>query len=470
VISETILQYRIIKKLAAGGMGEVYLAEDTKLRRRVAIKILPADLTENEDRRCRFEREAQAASALNHPNIVTIHEIGESEVGRFVVMELVEGVTLREVVSETCAPERAIHIARQAAEALRVAHEQGIVHRDIKPENIMVRADGDVKLLDFGLARLIPQKGPQSLAETAMLADHQPVSRTSPGMLLGTPRYMSPEQARGETLSEATDIFSLGLVVYELVTGQHPFQSDSQIGVRHAIVSRPALSPSRLKPEIPAELETLILRMLEKDPSRRPNATETEECLAKLLREGTGMQRGPLVPSMELHSVGREKERAEMLAGFESAAAGRGLMLCISGEPGMGKTTLVEDFLSVLTAHRAPHSVARGRCSERLAGTEAYLPLLEALDSLIHAEGGESAAHLMKLVAPTWYAQIAPLDGASAIADVKGTSQERMKLEISAFLEETSRPGHWFYSLMISTGPMSLLWICSLILRPNSAG
>jgi len=213
----------VVAALGAGGMGEVYAAEDLRLRRRLALKVLPADVTDDPDRLRRFEQEAYAASALNHPNIVTIYELGSCSEGRFIAMEFVQGRTLGELVRQPCAIETVAQIGRQIAEALRVAHGAGITHRDIKPENIMVRDDGYVKVLDFGLARLMSPSPDEAQAET--------MAATPPGTLLGTVRYMSPEQARGETVTPATDIFSLGLVLYELTAARHAFAADGPLQV-----------------------------------------------------------------------------------------------------------------------------------------------------------------------------------------------------------------------------------------------
>src|SRR2546428_268807 len=226
MIGQTIAHYRILAKLGAGGMGEVFLALDTKLERKLALKLLPAQFTQDESHVRRFEQEAKAASALNHPNIITIHEIGESQAGRFIAMEFVQGRTLGTLIGERLSPDQLISVGRQIARALAVAHAAGIVHRDIKPANIMLRDDGYVKVLDFGLARLASSSATLSEAET--------LDGTSPGTLLGTLRYMSPEQARGEKAMQPSDIFSLGLVFYELVTGRHPFQAGSPVGILQA--------------------------------------------------------------------------------------------------------------------------------------------------------------------------------------------------------------------------------------------
>ncbi len=455
----TLSHYRIVRQLGAGGMGEVYLAEDKRLRRKVAIKLLPAELTRDADRVRRFEQEAQAASALNHPNIITIYDIGESEAGRFIVMEYVEGRTLRKLINESITLDALAHLGGQIAKALSVAHAAGITHRDIKPDNIMARDDGYVKILDFGLARLVP---------TELDKEGATLNNTMQGVLLGTVAYMSPEQARGGPVTHASDVFSLGLIFYEMATGRRPFVTDSILGTLNAVATQAPFRPSRLNPGIPLALETLILRMLEKDARLRPTAAEIEAALRAMegqrdgetegLRERDFLSVSPSLPpsvslSLHPHTVGRKKELSELRAGLASAAAGRGLLLCVAGEPGIGKTTLVEDFLSDLEARGQSCLVARGQCSERLAGTEAYLPWLEALDSLLrNAEkqsqgetlvfGAESIAQVAKRLAPTWYAEVAPLRSSGSSIErlqaERASSQERMKREFGALLQEIS--------------------------------
>ena len=434
MIGKLVGHYRITAELGRGGMGEVYEAQDVRLGRLVALKFLPERSLVDHTAVERFFREARAASSLNHPNIVTIYDIGEADTGRFIAMELIQGITLRSVTGEALSTERLVEIGVQVAQALVAAHSAGIIHRDIKPENIMVRNDGYVKMLDFGLARLVPAGVGDGDTATAQATDA--------GALLGTVRYMSPEQGRGETVATMSDIFSLGIVLYELATGQHPFQANSQIGTLHAIMSLPATAPSRIRPGIPVALESLILRMLEKEPRLRPTAADVGAALSQVLGRNPVHVTEPVMLQTERHVVGRKTELTQLRSSFEAAAAGRGMMICIAGEPGIGKTTLVEDFFLELTG--VPCSIGRGRCSERLAGSEAYLPFLEALESLMHGETGEPAAHVMKAVAPTWYVQIAPLSKEDSsldrvMADAKAASQERMKRELFAFVQELSR-------------------------------
>ena len=224
-----IQNYRIERKIGSGGMGEVYLAEDTELNRKVALKLLPPHFTVNPDRVRRFEREARAASALNHPNIVTIYEIGLSDTTHFIATEFVDGKTLRQLINEKpLTLNETLNVSMQVAEALNGAHAAGIVHRDIKPENIMIRHDGYVKILDFGLAKLTEQQAIEAELETPTLL------QTNPGLVMGTVQYMSPEQARAKNVGVGTDIWSLGIVMYELLAGQVPFTGETP---SHVMVS-----------------------------------------------------------------------------------------------------------------------------------------------------------------------------------------------------------------------------------------
>jgi tetratricopeptide (TPR) repeat protein len=427
-------RYVIRGLLGGGGMGLVYQADDSRLGRGVALKFLAGCGLDSRALE-RFQREAQTASALNHPHICTVYDVGEHENQPFLVMELVDGKTLREIAAESPSLALLENVIGQVARALSAAHAAGIVHRDIKPENIMVRTDGYVKVLDFGLARRLPSglgSGPAG-------------ATTEPGLLLGTFRYMSPEQARGEPATSVSDVFALGIVLYELATGRHPFAAESVLGVLHAIVSESPLPARRLNPRIAGPLEKLIECMLQKDGRLRPQAIEVEQALTEASQADAAFQpRDIPAPSIERRTVGRQAELAELEAAFDSAAQGRGQIVCVAGEPGIGKTTLVEEFLADLASKESVYRLAVGRCSERLAGAEAYLPILEALDSLIHGERGETAAQAMKALAPTWYVQLAPFEPddssfARVREEAKVASLERVKRELAAFVQETAR-------------------------------
>ncbi len=259
-------RYQILSTLGAGGMGEVYLAQDTKLGRRVALKILPADVASDQKRMQRFIQEAQAASALNHPNIITIHEIEEADSTHFIATEFIDGETLRQRMSHArLTTSESLDIAIQVASALSAAHESGIVHRDIKPENIMIRRDGIIKVLDFGLAKLTELQPARVDPEAPTKA----IVNTEPGTVMGTAHYMSPEQSRGLDVDARTDIWSLGVVLYEMVTGRHPFTGETTTDVLASIVKATPAPLTGYSTNAPAKLEEIVGKALEKDREER---------------------------------------------------------------------------------------------------------------------------------------------------------------------------------------------------------
>ena len=259
----TLSHYRIVSKIGAGGMGEVYLAEDTQLERLVALKVLLAEIADDEDRVRRFVQEAKAASALNHPNILTVHEIGHFENLRFIATELIKGQTLRDRLrGEPLSLRKTLDIALQVAAALNAAHQAGIVHRDIKPENIMLRDDGLVKVLDFGLAKLTEMK-----SEPASPEDVTRVHiKTSPGLVMGTAAYMSPEQARGKEIDSRSDIWSLGAVIYEMLTRRIPFAGETTSDSVAAILTT---DPAPLDANTPLELQRIVKKTLQRKADER---------------------------------------------------------------------------------------------------------------------------------------------------------------------------------------------------------
>ncbi|HEX5108750.1 MAG TPA: protein kinase [Vicinamibacterales bacterium] len=431
---EVIGRYRVLGVLGEGGMGVVYRALDERLGREVALKLLK----KQDDPYAieRFFRESRAASALNHPNIVTVFEAGEDVCGPFIAMELVRGQRLRALTGQPVGIERLVSWGRQTAEALSVAHAAGIVHRDVKPENIMVRDDGYVKVLDFGLARLTQPVDRSSTVSTTF--------ETGQRTILGTHRYMSPEQATADVVGPASDIFSLGLVLYELATGQHPFEAESHYGVLHAILAQAPVPPSRVNVELSGNLEGLLLRMLQKDADLRPAASEVAATLADVNRPFTSRPGRTVATTTAARRtlVGRGNARRELHEALAHVREGSGLLLCVSGEPGIGKSTLVDEFLAEVVEETPIPAIARGRCSERLAGTEAYLPLLDALEELVRGDG--TLARLMKSVAPLWYVQVASSSvqdssWSGVVRDARSGTQERLKREVVAFLTEASR-------------------------------
>ena len=289
MIDKTLAHYRIVDKLGEGGMGQVFVAEDTRLGRKVALKVLAGEMANDADRLQRFEREARAVAALNHPNIVTIYSVEEADGHHFITMELVEGKTLaEELLKGPLRLERFFDMAHSLADALNAAHSQGIIHRDLKPANVMVGPEGRVKILDFGLAKL---RGAESGADTL---DAPTAALTQEGLILGTVPYMSPEQLQGKPADHRSDIFSLGIMLYEMATGRRPFQGETSVDLISSILRDTPLPVTEVKVDLPHDLGRVIRRCLEKETGRRYQSVQdirTE--LEDLVADKTQVSEGP---------------------------------------------------------------------------------------------------------------------------------------------------------------------------------
>ena len=370
-------RYEIRSRIGEGGMGEVYLAEDTRLHRKVALKVLPHDLAANRDRMRRFEQEATAAAALNHPNIAHVYEIGESDGVNFIAMEYVDGATLREKIhGEPTELRKLLRYLQQVAEGLAKAHAAGIVHRDLKPDNVMITHDGYAKILDFGLAKLIEQtkppvsEAPAAEAPTAVM--QQPLS--TPGVVMGTVGYMSPEQAQGKQVDQRSDIFSFGCILYEAATSQRAFESESTIDTLHKIVHAPVPPVKDVNPSAPADLTRIARRCLAKDPDERYQS----------IKEA----------AIELRELRRELEGAEELdTTVPPSSVGR----TVSSTPS-GATTVSGTPHLTASASSAEY-IVKGITQHKLAAVIGTIVLVAGIIGLVAYLHGRNATVAIKSIA-----------------------------------------------------------------------
>jgi len=385
-------KFEIESLLGRGGMGIVYKAEDTRLRRPVAIKFFSPQYLGAEEEKARFILEARAAAALDHPNICAVHEIDEVERQTFIVMAYIDGFNLHETLEMgPLNVDDALDTTIQVAEGLQHAHEKGIVHRDIKLSNIMITGQGQAKITDFGLAKLL---GHTSITET--------------GTIMGTVDYMSPEQANGEPVDHRTDIWSLGVVLYQMLTGALPFKGDTAHAIIYAIVNKEPEQMAHWQPAVPVSLEQAVRKMMHKDPLKR------YEDMGALIKDLQSIRKNPsaVLASEEVAGpyiarrtpfVGREKERRELRRFLERAKNSQGGLVMLGGEPGVGKTRMTEEL--VAEAERHGFLTLTGHCYE-MEGAPPYIPFIEIIESAVRliepdallAMLGEDAPEMAKLV------------------------------------------------------------------------
>jgi tetratricopeptide (TPR) repeat protein/predicted Ser/Thr protein kinase len=424
--------YQLEALLGEGGMGQVFRARDTRLGRPVAIKVIRAEQAQRPDFRVRFQREARATAALNHPHICTLYDVGEDQGASYLVMEYVEGQTLAARLREGPLPlDQLLRRATEVSQALAAAHERGIIHRDLKPANLMLTQAG-VKVLDFGLAKFSWSEAPGT--------DATSMDATAAHTILGTPSYMSPEQTRGEDLDPRSDLFSFGCVLFEAATGVRPFRGSSLPEILREVVSGHPPQPSSLRPELPAGWDSILMRTLAKERDRRyQSAADLFSALEEL--RGSVPLAGPRpltfggIEEREPDPVfGREKELGKLEELLRSAIEGSGRVVLVSGEPGIGKTALTGMFVYRAKKKNADLLLARGACVEQYGAGEAYLPFLDLLGSLLQGPGRERMVALLRRHAPTWCLQFPAVFSSGAIDQIlreaTGATKDRMLREL----------------------------------------
>ncbi len=413
--------YQLEALLGEGGMGQVFRARDTRLGRPVAIKVIRAERALRSDFQARFQREARATAALNHPHICTLYDVGEHEGASYLVMEYVEGQTLAARLREGPLPlDQLLRRATEASQALAAAHERGIIHRDLKPANLMLTQAG-VKVLDFGLAKFTGLESPS-------------MDVTAAHMVLGTPAYMSPEQTRGEELDPRSDLFSFGCVLYEAATGVRPFRGSSLPEILREVVSGYPPQPSSLRPELPVGWDSILTRTLAKDRDRRYQSAADLFSALQELRESAPLA-GSRTEEREPDPVfGREKELGKLEELLSSAMLSSGRVVLVSGEPGIGKTALSRMFVYRAKKKNADLVLARGACVEQYGAGEAYLPFLDVLGSLLQSPDRERVVMLLRRHAPTWCLQFPAVFSSGAtnqiLHDATGATKDRMLREL----------------------------------------
>jgi serine/threonine protein kinase len=444
-LSGTILsRYELLGRLGAGGMGVVYKARDTRLHRIVALKFLTEAHTREPEALKRFEREARAASALNHPNICTVYDIGEHDNRPFLILEFLEGETLQDRIQRgPLTIDEILDFGIQISDSLDAAHQKGIIHRDIKPANIFLTARGGVKVLDFGVAKLYGAEDRDRLSNA--------FTATNSGCILGTAAYMSPEQARGEELDARTDLFSLGAVLYEMAIGRPSFPGGTVPMVFDALLHRDPAPVDEIAPHLPARLSEIVSRALEKNREYRyRNALAILSALKDLKRD---LQSGQYQPgaaalpkgiplSTEARTfVGREREITRLTQHFERMLGGAGTLVFLSGEAGIGKSTLAEEFIRSVRATHPEVMIATGRSVEQYGIRESYLPFLEALSALLRNQSDFPSA-LLRAHAPTWCLHLPAFSSGSDLDQMRretaGATKHRMLREMGDALSALS--------------------------------